>query len=616
MKGSSNSLTLTHSNRRGMVLDTLSAQVDSTVVGSPSQLPTTPAKESPRWMQQAQTEDVVLNQVSPSYAVVSPGSKKKSSGRRSLDSGASSELGGITPGCGMRLSLARKALIGKGSYGMVFQAIDRDTNQLIAVKEITLSNSVAHHRATSRGLPSSAERESTPPPESPSDEFKRQWDAGRTELDLLKQLHHPNIVKCLGEECNANCLRIYMEFVAGGSISSLIRKFGPLQERQASNFTRQILQGLEYLHSKGIVHRDLKGDNLLVEPHGTLKLADFGTARDIHSTTACAHAVVGTANFIAPELVSENTLTDVTSDIWSVGCCVIEMLTGSPPLSHLSNQYSIMMLIAETKGDLHHLYIPKDNTWSPEALDFIKQCLQRTPVKRPTAHQLGTHRWILHPIPDENLPQSERSIMTTATPHVTQHRSLTLSELDRAPVSPPSAEWQLRKTERRRKERSSHDRKEKRTVESTQQSPQDRRLESDSGFRSKCSSSAALSGELCCQDLDVALPAIGAIFPRSKSTSPSVAHLSVRSNKGYHANRGTWDPLSPSHPDSKCSMPEMREMSESTSTNAMPRHHAESLTEGPLSLQREESFIVALPKPQASRREKQSSKEASSARRL
>lgn len=316
----------------------------------------------------------------------------------------------------MRVNLAHKALIGKGSYGMVFKAMDRDTNRIIAVKEITINNfgrsassnsssttgannsgSNANNSTTSSatlGLrtPSKAGGSSTT-----NTELNRQLDAVRKELAVLKQLDHPNIVKCLGEECDDSCLRIYMEYVAGGSVTSLMRTFGSLQERQASNFTREILDGLAYLHSKGILHRDLKGDNLLVDPSGRLKLADFGTARDMQQSQTHTNAIAGTAYFIAPEVVLGDG-TSFKSDVWSVGCCVIEMLTGRPPLSNITNHFSIMMAIAESKGDeLLDRYIPADNKWSPEALDFLHCCLARDANKRSTAAQLLNHTWIMNP---------------------------------------------------------------------------------------------------------------------------------------------------------------------------------------------------------------------------
>ncbi|RNF26986.1 putative protein kinase [Trypanosoma conorhini] len=267
----------------------------------------------------------------------------------------------------MHVSLAHKALIGKGSFGVVFQAMDRDTNHIIAVKEIAFLN----------GTESKA------------------LEAVRKELALLKLLDHPHVVKCLGEELDEGCLRIYMEYVSGGSISSVLRIFGPFQEKQASIYTRQMLEGLSYLHSRNIMHRDLKGDNLLVDPNGTLKISDFGTAKNLLDPNVTL-APAGTAYFMSPEVILSQDV-GLKSDVWSVGCCVIEMLTGRPPFSAVKNQYATMMLVAETEGELFPSMLPKGHKFSAAAMAFLRRCLQRDPAARAAAQELLSDPWILNP---------------------------------------------------------------------------------------------------------------------------------------------------------------------------------------------------------------------------
>ncbi|CBH12477.1 protein kinase, putative [Trypanosoma equiperdum] len=317
------------------------------------------------------------------------GSGRKCSSNESSKVGTQS-IGNISPSCvtlpndvgdgtPLRVSLAHKALIGKGSFGVVFQAMNRDTNQIIAVKEIAFTSN-----ADSQLL-----------------------DTVRRELTTLKLLDHPHIVKFLGGEWADNCLRIYLEYVSGGSISSVLRTFGPFQEKQASRFTRQMLEGLAYLHSKNIIHRDLKGDNLLVDPNGTLKISDFGTAKSLVENQPPQHNGVpptpaGTAYFMAPEAIVGDPV-GLSSDIWSVGCCVIEMLTGSAPFSHMKNQYSTMLCVAEHKGELVSSMIPKGNNFSSKTLDFLMRCLQRDPEKRSTALELLEDPWIQNPPEDTEL---------------------------------------------------------------------------------------------------------------------------------------------------------------------------------------------------------------------
>ena len=96
----------------------------------------------------------------------------------------------------------------------------------------------------------------------------------------MKSLEHPNIIKYLGAEREGSTLKIYMDYVVGGSLASLIKNFDVLSEKMAKGYCFQILQGLNYLHSLNIAHRDIKCDNLLVEKNGDVKLADFGQAKD------------------------------------------------------------------------------------------------------------------------------------------------------------------------------------------------------------------------------------------------------------------------------------------------------------------------------------------------
>lgn len=269
-----------------------------------------------------------------------------------------------TAGCKPRqINLGRRELIGKGSFGMVYKGIDLESNRLLAVKEISLVGSNV-----------------------------QQLPILQKELALMERLHHPNIVQCLGADHDDQYLRIYMDYVAGGSVSSIIRSFGCFQERQASVLTQQMLRGLQYLHDRKIAHRDLKGDNLLLETDGTLKLADFGTAKELATQ---AMSVAGTAYFMAPEVI-RGVGHGVEADVWSVGCCVIEMLTGKPPFSDLKNQYAIMMRVAESDTPLDDIYPPHA---SPAVVHFLNRCIQRDPTKRATCAELLREDWIVNPPP-------------------------------------------------------------------------------------------------------------------------------------------------------------------------------------------------------------------------
>jgi hypothetical protein len=146
--------------------------------------------------------------------------------------------------------------IGKGAFGTVYMGMNLSTGALIAVKEILF------HRDNVEEIKSL-----------------------RTEIELLKILSHPNIVCYYGTEVQEERLYIFTEWCPGGSITDMLKKFGALEERIVSIYTKQILDGLKYLHDKDIVHRDMKGANLLVDAMGNVKLADFGastTTKKLH----------------------------------------------------------------------------------------------------------------------------------------------------------------------------------------------------------------------------------------------------------------------------------------------------------------------------------------------
>lgn len=288
-----------------------------------------------------------------------------------------------------RVNLAQKAPIGRGSFGVVYQAMDRDTNHIIAVKEIIL------------------------PGGGKGSDHDRTFALFRKEIALLRQLDHPNIVKCLGEDHDDRTLRIYMEYVTGGSISSILRIFGPLSEKQASIFTRQMLLGLQYLHARNICHRDLKGDNLLVDTKGNLKLADFGTARELASQ---ATTIAGTSYFMAPEVI-RGTGHGLEADVWSCGCCLVEMLTGKPPFAHLTNQYAVMMHVAESSCELDA--IPPKASAACQA--FLRRCFVRKATDRATVGELLATAWIASPPEDDDAraggePHSARGSAAAGVP--------------------------------------------------------------------------------------------------------------------------------------------------------------------------------------------------------
>ncbi|NXL56142.1 M3K19 kinase, partial [Chordeiles acutipennis] len=262
----------------------------------------------------------------------------------------------------------RGEVLGKGAYGTVYCGLTSQ-GQLVAVKQIVLD--------TSDQLTT-----------------EKEYQKFHEEVDLLKTLKHVNIVTYLGTCLEDNILSIFMEFVPGGSISSIINRFGPLSEIVLCKYTKQILQGVAYLHDNGVVHRDIKGNNVMLMPNGIVKLIDFGCARRLAwvslsgAQSEMLRSVRGTPYWMAPEVINESGY-GRKSDIWSVGCTVFEMATGKPPLASM-NRIAAMFYIGTHRGLMPSL----PDRFSGTAVDFVHACLTRDQHERPSALQLLDHPFV------------------------------------------------------------------------------------------------------------------------------------------------------------------------------------------------------------------------------
>ncbi|VAH31086.1 unnamed protein product [Triticum turgidum subsp. durum] len=159
------------------------------------------------------------------------------------------------------------------------------------------------------------------------------------EIKFLSQFKHENIVQYYGSDTIEDRFYIYLEYVHPGSINKYVKQhYGAITESVIRNFTRHILRGLAFLHGQKIMHRDIKGANLLVDINGVVKLADFGMAKHL-SSAAPNLSLKGTPYWMAPEMVQATLAKDVgydlAVDIWSLGCTIIEMFDGKPPWSDL-----------------------------------------------------------------------------------------------------------------------------------------------------------------------------------------------------------------------------------------------------------------------------------------
>jgi serine/threonine protein kinase len=182
-----------------------------------------------------------------------------------------------------------------------------------------------------------------------------------------------------------------MEYVPGKSIHDMLLNVGPFAEDIVRNYTGQILQALAYCHSKNILHRDIKGKNILLDSQGTCKLADFGAAKlvdNLQQMGAPSQNYSYTPLWVAPEVLSNRYNSKV--DIWSLGCVVIEMASGKDPWSERKFQSPLQtMFVLAQDGAL-----PAFPPLSPKGTDFLKQCFTRDPQKRPSAAELLQHPWL------------------------------------------------------------------------------------------------------------------------------------------------------------------------------------------------------------------------------
>ncbi|CAK9168034.1 unnamed protein product [Ilex paraguariensis] len=276
-------------------------------------------------------------------------------------------------------------LIGCGAFGQVYMGMNLDSGELLAVKQVLIANSASKEKAQAH---------------------IRELEE---EVKLLKNLSHPNIVRYLGTVREEETLNILLEFVPGGSISSLLGKFGSFPEAVVRMYTKQLLWGLDYLHKNGIMHRDIKGANILVDNKGCIKLADFGASKQVVelATVTGAKSMKGTPYWMAPEVILQtghrllDRMSDVlegtncihyvpcSADIWSVGCTVIEMATGKPPWSQQYQEVAALFHIGTTKA---HPPIPEH--LSAEAKDFLLKCLKKEPELRPPACELLQHPFV------------------------------------------------------------------------------------------------------------------------------------------------------------------------------------------------------------------------------
>ena len=272
-------------------------------------------------------------------------------------------------------------LIGQGAFGKVNLGLNVLTGRVVAIKSFNKSNLNSN-----------------------SENMKKI----KYETNLMKKLNHPNITKILELFEDKEYILIIMEYINGGNLFSFLKKHRKVSEKTAKLLYRQIILGIKYMHQQGIVHRDIKLENILIDLNNNIKICDFGIGRVLSSPEQPLFDQCGTPMYIAPEILlcsKEKGYKGFPVDIWSSGIVLYILLSGTLPFSFKNSSSSLSESnesnLSEDNNnntELQYSIINKEpkeiENISKEAEDLLKKILKKNPEKRITCEEILNHPWM------------------------------------------------------------------------------------------------------------------------------------------------------------------------------------------------------------------------------